>query len=151
MLLNIFLGIAEGALEAAKQYTVTHSRPWYTSGYEKATDDPSIQSKYGHYWIRLQSAIGLADRAAEKAAQSWDKQFDLTEEERGETAVLVAAANVLADQVGLEITNGIFEVMVEVMGARSATRKNAFDCYWRDVRTHTLHNTAEYKRRTVGK
>ncbi|GEN36294.1 acyl-CoA dehydrogenase family protein [Aneurinibacillus danicus] len=147
VLLNIFLGIAEGALEAAKQYTVTHSKPWYTSGYEKATDDPSIQSKYGYYWIRIQSAIGLADRAAEKAAQAWDKQFDLTEKERGETAVLVAAANVLAGEVSIEVTNGIFEVM----GARSASRKHNFDRYWRDVRTHTLHNPAEYKRRTVGK
>ncbi|WP_028389734.1 acyl-CoA dehydrogenase family protein [Bacillus cihuensis] len=147
VLLNVFVGIAQGALEEARQYTLTQSKPWYTSGYQKAIEDPSIQNKYGHYWINLQSAIGLADRAAEKFSQAWEKGLSLSAEERGETAVLVAAANVLAGEVALEITNGIFEVM----GARSATRKNGFDRYWRDVRTHTLHNPAEYKRHTVGK
>jgi alkylation response protein AidB-like acyl-CoA dehydrogenase len=36
------------------------------------------------------------------------------------------------------------------MGARSATQANGFDRFWRNVRTHTLHNPAEYKKRTVG-
>lgn len=147
VLLNVFLGVAEGALQEAKTYTTTHSRPWFISGYEKATDEPFTQSKYGYFWIRLQSALSLADRAAAKASQAFAKKFDLTVDERGETAVLVAAANVLAGEVSVEITNGIFEVM----GARSASKKNSFDRYWRDVRTHTLHNPAEYKRRTVGK
>ena len=36
------------------------------------------------------------------------------------------------------------------MGARSATNANGYDRFWRNVRTHTLHNPAEYKKRTVG-
>lgn len=146
VLLNVFIGIAEGALNEAREYTLTQTKPWYTSGYEKAIDDPSIQSKYGYYVIRLKSAQTLADQAAKVASDAFDKNLALTAEERGEAAVIVAAANVFAGEVAVEITSGVFEVM----GARSASYQNNFDRYWRDVRTHTLHNPAEYKKRTVG-
>ncbi|WP_146550120.1 acyl-CoA dehydrogenase family protein [Rummeliibacillus suwonensis] len=144
--LNVFTGIAEGALLEAKQYTLTKSKPWYTSGYERAIDDPYIQSKYGYYVIRLKSAQALADQAAKIASDSFDKNLELTIEERGEVAVIVAAANVLTGEVAVEIANGIFELM----GARSAAYQNNFDRYWRNVRTQTLHNPAEYKKRTLG-
>ncbi|MCJ2056935.1 monooxygenase, partial [Methylobacterium sp. J-048] len=58
----------------------------------------------------------------------------------------IAAANVYAGTIALEVTSQIFEVM----GARSATNANGFDRFWRNVRIHTLHNPAEYKTRTVG-
>ena len=71
--------------------------------------------------------------------------FDVNAE-RGAAAVAVAAANVLAGEVALLVSEKIFEVM----GARSATRANGFDRFWRNVRTHTLHNPAAYKVLTVG-
>lgn len=147
VLLNVFLGIAEGALLAAKEYTLTQSKPWYTSGYTKATEEPFIQSKYGDYVIRLKAAQLLANEAAKKASNAFTKGFSLSIEERGEAAVAVAAANVLAGETAVEITSKVFELM----GARSASYKNNFDRYWRDVRTHTLHNPAEYKKRAVGR
>ena len=147
VLLNVFVGIAEGALLAAKQYTLTQSKPWYTSGLEKATEEAYIQSKYGDYTIRLKATQLLANEAATRASKAFAKGDALTSEERGETAVQVAGANVLAGETAVEITSGIFELM----GARSASYKNNFDRYWRDVRTHTLHNPADYKKRTVGK
>ena len=61
-------------------------------------------------------------------------------------AVEIAAANALAGELALEVTEEIFEVM----GARSATRDLGFDRFWRNVRIHTLHNPAHYKLRTVG-
>jgi hypothetical protein len=36
------------------------------------------------------------------------------------------------------------------MGARSSDRAYGYDRFLRNVRTHTLHNPAEYKTRTVG-
>jgi len=74
------------------------------------------------------------------------KGQDLTEDDRGGTAIAVASANVLAGRVALEVTSEIFEVM----GARSAVRPYGFDRFWRNVRIHTLHNPAEYKTRNVG-
>ena len=146
VLLNVFIGSAQGALIAARNYTVTQSRPWIYSGVERHSDDPWIKRQYGDLSIKVQAATALADRAAEAIDAAFTKGAELTAEDRGRTAVAVAAANVLAGKVALEVTSEIFEVM----GARSAVRQNGFDRFWRNVRIHTLHNPAEYKARNVG-
>lgn len=146
VLLNVFIGSAQGALIAARDYTNEKSRPWIHSGVEKHTDDPWIKRVYGDLYIKTQAATLLADQAAEALDDVWAKGRDLTERERGGAAIKIASANVFAGNVALEVTNQIFEVM----GARSATNANGFDRFWRNVRIHTLHNPAEYKTRNVG-
>lgn len=145
-LTNIFIGIAQGALEAARDYTTTNSRPWFTSGVETAAQDPYIVQHYGEMWIELQAAIALADRAAMQVQQAWEKEHQLTAAERGECAVAIATAKVLAAQAGLNITSKIFEVM----GSRATASKYGFDRFWRNLRTFTLHDPVDYKIRTVG-
>jgi alkylation response protein AidB-like acyl-CoA dehydrogenase len=146
VLLNVFIGQAIGALEEAKDYTRTKSRPWVYSGHDRHSDDPWVKRVYGELHIRLRGAELLADSALEALNGAWAKGPALTATERGEAAITVAAANVHAGEVALDVTQRIFEVM----GARSATRANGFDRFWRNVRTHTLHNPAEYKTRNVG-
>jgi alkylation response protein AidB-like acyl-CoA dehydrogenase len=146
VLLNVFIGTAQGALAAARDYTVTKSRPWIYSGVERHVDDPWIKRQYGELWTKVQAATALADRAAQAIDAAYAKGAALTADERGQTAIAVASANVLAGKVGLEVTSEIFEVM----GARSAVRAHGFDRFWRNVRIHTLHNPAEYKTRNVG-
>lgn len=146
VLLNVFVGTAQGALAAARDYTVTKSRPWIYSGVERHIDDPWIKRQYGELWTKVQAATALADRAARAIDAAYAKGAALTAEERGQTAIAVASANVLAGKVALEVTSEIFEVM----GARSAVRTYGFDRFWRNVRIHTLHNPAEYKTRNVG-
>jgi alkylation response protein AidB-like acyl-CoA dehydrogenase len=48
--------------------------------------------------------------------------------------------------VSLDITSRIFELM----GARATASKYRFDRFWRNVRTHTLHDPVFYKAREVG-
>ncbi|MFC7442094.1 acyl-CoA dehydrogenase family protein [Laceyella putida] len=146
ILANIFVGSAEGAIAEAKEYTTKFSRPWLASGVEKASQDPSTLRQYGEFWVEIESAVSLVEKAADKVDQVWEKEYNLSEEERGECAVLVAAANVLGGKVGLDISNRIFEVM----GARSTASKYGFDRFWRNIRTHTLHNPVEYKLRNIG-
>lgn len=146
VLLNVFIGTAQGALAAARDYTVTKSRPWIYSGVEQHVDDPWIKRQYGELWTKVQAATALADRAAQAIDSAYAKGAALTADERGQTAIAVASANVLAGKVALEVTSEIFEVM----GARSAVRAHGFDRFWRNVRIHTLHNPAEYKTRNVG-
>lgn len=146
VLLNIFIGQAWGALEAARAYTLDESRPWIYSGYERHQDDPWVRRTYGDLVLRLQAAELLADAALKALADAWARGPALTGDERGAAAVAVAAANALAGEVALLISEKIFEVM----GARSATRANGFDRFWRNIRTHTLHNPAAYKVLTVG-
>lgn len=146
VLLNVFVGSAQGALAAARDYTVTKSRPWIYSDVERHVDDPWIKRQYGELWTKVQAATALADRAAQAMDAAYTKGAALTADERGQTAIAVACANVLAGKVALEVTSEIFEVM----GARSAVRAYGFDRFWRNVRIHTLHNPAEYKTRNVG-
>ncbi|WNZ27001.1 monooxygenase [Leptolyngbya sp. NK1-12] len=142
----VYLGIAEGALEAAKHYTITQTRPWITSGVDSATKDPYILYHYGEFWIELQAAISLADQTAEKVTAAWEKKAALTHQERGEVAVSVSAAKALATKAGLNIANRIFEVT----GTRSTATHYGFDRYWRDLRTFTLHDPVDYKLRDIG-
>jgi alkylation response protein AidB-like acyl-CoA dehydrogenase len=142
----VYLGIANGAFEAGKEYTQTNTRPWITSGVESVTEDPYILHHYGELWISLQAAIGLADQAAQKVQIAWEKDIALTYKERGEVAIAVFAAKALATRVGLDITNRIFEVT----GTRATATRYGFDRYWRDLRTFTLHDPVDYKLRGVG-
>nr|RNJ68875.1 MAG: hypothetical protein EDM05_13080 [Leptolyngbya sp. IPPAS B-1204] len=142
----VYLGIAEAALEAAKHYTTTQTRPWITSCVDSATKDPYILYHYGEFWIELQAAISLADQTAEKVTAAWEKKDSLTHQERGEVAVSVSAAKALATKAGLDIANRIFEVT----GTRSTATHYGFDRYWRDLRTFTLHDPVDYKLRDIG-
>ncbi|UBF27248.1 acyl-CoA dehydrogenase family protein [Kovacikia minuta CCNUW1] len=142
----VYLGIAEGAFEAAKDYTTTSTRPWITSGVEQASKDPYIMHHYGEFWIQLKAAIALADQAAQQLQAAWEKGDALTFAERGEVAIAISVAKAFAARAGLDITNRIFEVM----GARATAAKYGFDRYWRDLRTFTLHDPVDYKIRDVG-
>ena len=145
-LANIYLGIAQGAFVAAKQYTRTTTRPWLTSNVESATQDPYILQQYGNLYVDLQAAELLTDKAGELLQAAWDQQWNLTAEQRGECAVAIATAKVAATRVGLEVTNRMFEVM----GARSTNGKHGFDRYWRNLRTFTLHDPVDYKVKDIG-
>jgi len=147
VLLNVFIGTAQGALRAAREYTVNQSRPWIHSGVERHTDDPWVRRQYGELYVKTQSATALADRALKALDHVAARGQALTADERGEAAVKIAAANVLAGEVALQVASEIFEVT----GARSAVRKHGLDRFWRNARIHTLHNPAEYKTRNVGR
>ncbi|MEW5861297.1 MAG: acyl-CoA dehydrogenase family protein [Cyanobacteriota bacterium] len=143
---HVYLGIAEGALEAARDYTTTMTRPWITSGVDRASKDPYILQHYGELWTELKAAIALCSQAAQQVQTAWEKGLTLTHEERGEVAIAVYTAKAFTTKVGLDITTRIFEVM----GARSTAAKYGFDRYWRDLRTFTLHDPVDYKLRDIG-
>lgn len=145
-LANIYLGIAEGAFLAAKQYTQTETRPWLTANVESATQDPYILQHYGNLWVDLQAASCLTEKAGDVLQSAWDQGWELTETERGNCAIAIATAKVATTRVGLAIANQMFELM----GARSTHSKYGFDRYWRNLRTFTLHDPVDYKIRDLG-
>lgn len=142
----VYLGIAEGAMESAREYIMTAARPWMNSGVDKAASDPYVMRQYGELWTALQAAISLADCAAEQVQEAWEKGYALTAEERGEAAIAISTAKYFATKVGTDITNRIFEVM----GARATASRYGFDRYWRDLRTFSLHDPADYKLKAIG-
>ncbi|MBD2153807.1 acyl-CoA dehydrogenase family protein [Leptolyngbya sp. FACHB-16] len=143
---NFYLGIALGAFEEAKKYTLSTTRPWIFSPAQVAAEDPYIVEQYGNLWVNLLATISHADYVGTVLQTAWEKGEQLTAEERGQTAVAIASAKVLSTRVALETTSKIFEVT----GTRSAASKYRFDRFWRNVRTHTLHDPVAYKVYEVG-
>jgi len=143
---SFYLGIARGALETGAEYTRTTTRPWLHGGQERAVDEPYQLDLYGDYQSKLWAVEALADAVAQEALEIHRNAWNVTAEQRGEHEVRVAAVKARATDVALEITSGIFEGL----GSRATASHLAFDRFWRNVRTHTLHDPVAYKRREVG-
>ncbi|KAK0672116.1 acyl-CoA dehydrogenase/oxidase [Cercophora samala] len=150
---NFYLGIALGALDFAKKYTTTSTRAWPYGGdnKEKATDEFYILSTYGNFFAHLRAAEALTDQAGAEADRIYgtyqDNRSAFPIEERGEWAELVASVKVVTTDVGLRVTAGVFEVT----GSRATASKVGLDRFWRDIRTHTLHDPVAYKNRELGR
>jgi alkylation response protein AidB-like acyl-CoA dehydrogenase len=144
---NLYLGIARGALRAAIAYTTDIARPWQASGVARSADDPFIQQRYGDLHLLVKPATVLADQAAEALDGAFAIGHALTAEERAEVAIAVAEAKVLAHRAALAVTTELFDNT----GARSTSSRYGFDRFWRNARTHTLHDPIDYKVRDIGR
>ena len=149
---NFYLGISLGALAFASNYTAKSTRSWPFGGDNKdsATDEFYILERYGNFKAHLRAAEALADRAGSEVANVYAKygeRRDISARERGELAEWVASVKVVTTDTGLRVTSGVFEVT----GARATGKKVGLDRFWRDVRTHTLHDPVAYKNRELGR
>lgn len=136
-------GIARGALEATIDLVRNHARPWIDSGQERASDDPYTIQAIGDIVIRLHAAEALLERAG--------RQLDATIaapdlESIGLAKVAVAEAKVLTTDVALLASSKLFELA----GTRSTLGVHNLDRFWRDARTHTLHDPVRWKYHAVG-
>jgi alkylation response protein AidB-like acyl-CoA dehydrogenase len=144
---NLYLGIGEGAFEAARDYIAKEARPWFASGVASAGADPLVQHRFGKLWLKLRPAVVLADHAAQELERLFGLGTAVTAQQRGELAVAVAEAKVLAHTAGIDISNEMFELT----GARSTSAKFGYDRFWRNARVHTLHDPVDYKIRDLGR
>jgi alkylation response protein AidB-like acyl-CoA dehydrogenase len=147
VLVNLYVGIAQGALMAAKGYTLEKAKPWFTSGALTSADDLYVQHHYGELWVKLRAAEVLTDLAVKIASTYFLRKPEITLDERGETAIAVAEAKVAAHHAVLEITTRLFDIT----GAGATKRDYGFDRFWRNARTHTLHDPLDYKLRDLGR
>ncbi|SFI57685.1 MULTISPECIES: acyl-CoA dehydrogenase family protein [unclassified Pseudomonas] len=143
---HMFLGIAEGAFEEARNYTLTETRAWHKSSAEDVRRDPYVLHHYGEFWVALEGVRLLVERAADLLDQAWAKGPNLSETERGQLAIAIATAKVAATQQGLELCSRLFEVT----GARSTHASLRLDRHWRNLRTQTLHDPVDYKLHELG-
>jgi alkylation response protein AidB-like acyl-CoA dehydrogenase len=146
---NVYLGLAEGALAAARGYLRDEARPWFASSPEvaAATDDPYVQHRFGQFRVLVRPAQLLADAAAVELDDAFRRGAHLTARERGEVALAVAEAKILAHKAAIEIGSQMFELT----GARSTAARHGFDRFWRNARVHTLHDPVDYKLRDLGR
>ncbi|WET12626.1 acyl-CoA dehydrogenase family protein [Pseudomonas sp. D3] len=143
---HMFLGIAEGAFDEARNYTLTETRAWHKSTAEDVRQDPYVLHHYGEFWVALQGVRLLVERAATQLDQAWAKGPNLSENERGQLAIAIATAKVAASRQGLELCSRLFEVT----GARSTHASLRLDRHWRNLRTQSLHDPVDYKLHELG-
>ena len=147
ILTNLYLGVGEGAFAAALRYTKDEARPWLTANVQRAHEDPYTQHRYGEFRVALRAAQAVADDAARTLQTALDQGAALDAVARGDTALAVSEAKVLAHRAGLEVSTQF----LELTGARSTSSRYGFDRFWRNVRVHTLHDPVDYKLRDLGR
>jgi alkylation response protein AidB-like acyl-CoA dehydrogenase len=146
MLAQVYAGLAAGALDAGAEYTRDHARAWTLSGVDSASADPYVLAGYGELVAASRAAGYAVDAAVAALADADERGFSLTHAERAEAAIAVSSAKIVASRAALESASKVFEFT----GARSTAGKYAFDRFWRNARTLTLHDPIVYKAREVG-
>jgi alkylation response protein AidB-like acyl-CoA dehydrogenase len=142
----LYLGIAEGALEAAGHYVRTAGRPWPESGLADAGQDPYHLQLLGRLSAGVAAGIALADSAAVQYQAALEKGPALTAQEWGELALRISQAKSVASEISVETSTQIFQAT----GARSTANRHGLDIFWRNVRTHSVHDPLPYRQREVG-
>lgn len=136
-------GIAQGAIKETIHYIRQYSRPWIDSGLDKATEDPYTIASIGDLTIKLHAAealLNIAGDAIDIAILS-ELEADVTK-----ATLAVAEAKVLTTDIALLSSNKLFELA----GTRSTLSEFNLDRYWRNARTHTLHDPVRWKYHIIG-
>ena len=139
----IDLGIGQGALAATLPFVRERSRPWIDAGIERASDDPLTIAQIGDIAVRLRAAEALVRRAARIVAAA---QADPHDRSVAEASIAVAEARVLTTTASLDAGTRLFELA----GTGATLDGLGLDRFWRNARTHTLHDPVRWKYHAVG-
>ncbi|MFJ3802461.1 acyl-CoA dehydrogenase family protein [Streptomyces sp. NPDC090088] len=143
---NIYLAITQAALAHARTLTLARPNAWFLSSVDRYANDPVLHRVIGELVARTAAVEALADALNRRFGDVVGRGGAVSAEDRAEIEVAVAALKVVATEVGLDATSRIFEAT----GASSTASRNGLDRYWRDIRTHSLHDPVEYKKIEVG-
>ncbi|UGT70537.1 SfnB family sulfur acquisition oxidoreductase [Nocardia gipuzkoensis] len=138
-------GIARGALSAATDFVRTKSRPWFEAGVTNAVDDPLLIQRFGE----LSVAVTAAEATLSSAGWAVDAatRTDPSADSAAQASLAVATAKVLADRAANDVSAALFEVG----GTRSAAADLNLHHFWRNARTHTLHDPVRWKYQHIGR
>ncbi|OBB62063.1 SfnB family sulfur acquisition oxidoreductase [Mycolicibacterium monacense] len=139
----IDVGIATGALAAGVRQA-ERARPHFEANVATAVDDPTLIQAAAELTVTVRGAQALLVEAARAVDAATEH---LTEESAAAASVAVAVAKVAAVRASLEAATGLFELG----GTRSASVSGNLSRYWRDARTHTLHDPVRWKLQHIGR
>ncbi|NKY88973.1 SfnB family sulfur acquisition oxidoreductase [Nocardia veterana] len=144
-------GIARGALDAAADFVRTRSRPWFEADVVRASDDPLVIQRIGELAVIVAAAeatLEVAGRVVDRViAEPGAAAPDGAAASAAEASIAVATAKITADRAANEVSAALFEVS----GTRSAAADLNLDRFWRNARTHTLHDPVRWKYQHIGR
>ena len=143
---NLYLAVAQGALAQARELTLARSNAWFLSGVERYADDPVVHRVLGELVARTVAVEALADRLNRRYDEVIALGAATTADDRAAIELEVAALKVVSTEVGLEVSSRVYEVT----GASSTKNSIGLDVFWRNIRTHSLHDPVDYKKIEVG-
>ncbi len=143
---NIYLGIAEGALALARKLTLARPNSWFLSGVDRYSEDPITHRVFGELVAQTVAVEALADRVNRQYDDAVALAGATTDEDRARIEIAVAQLKVVSSEVGVDVANRVFEVA----GASATKLSYGLDVYWRNIRTHSLHDPVDYKKIEVG-
>lgn len=136
-------GIGHGALAATLPFIRDHARPWIDARVERASDDPLLLHQIGNVHVRLRAADALIARAARlvDAAQQHPSADSVAQ-----ASIAVAQAKALSTTASVLAGSKLFELA----GTGSTLAEYGLDRFWRNARTHTLHDPVRWKYHHIG-
>lgn len=135
-------GIARGALDDARDYLQAKARPSteaVRAGATRAVEDPHVLHRYGRAAVDVRAAEALLADAARELEVIGLVPADAEAAARGSLAV--AAAKAFASDVAVRVASELFALC----GTSSAQGKYDLDRHWRNARTHSVHDPADWK------
>lgn len=136
-------GIAEAALAETVRFVRTISRPTRDSGVDQASLDPYVIAIAGEMKIRADASGALLDRAGRFVDAA---TAEPTEDTVAAASIAVAEAKVATTEAALFVSSKLIE-----LGGSSATlAEHGLDRYWRNARTHTVHDPLRWKYKFIG-
>ncbi|MFJ5262589.1 acyl-CoA dehydrogenase family protein [Streptomyces sp. NPDC088387] len=140
------LGMAEGVLAEAREYSRTGHAPWHPTWSAGSPQDPQALTTHGELTVLTRAASALADQAREAVQGGLSRGDGITYDEYAEISALVAMAEAASSRAVQECTSRA----LDIVGARAASSRLGFDRFWRNARTHTLYEPAGHRLRDVG-
>jgi alkylation response protein AidB-like acyl-CoA dehydrogenase len=143
---NIYLAVAEGALAQARTLTLARPNAWFLSTADRYADDPIVHRTVGELVARTRAVEALADALGHQFDTAIARGGATTAADRAELEIAIAGLKVVSTEVGLEVSSRVYEVT----GASSTKSSIGLDVFWRNIRTHSLHDPVDYKKIEVG-
>ncbi|WP_421696577.1 SfnB family sulfur acquisition oxidoreductase [Aestuariivirga sp.] len=140
---GIQAGLARRALAQAKSFVGTSSRAWKYSGVERAANDPYTVAGIGDLEVRVAASdavLARAGRVVEAAVSA------PSEDTVAAASIAVAEAKALSTETALHVTSKL----IEFAGSRGTLVQHNLDRFWRNARTHSVHDPVRWKYNAIG-
>ena len=140
----IDLGIARGALRETGAFVRERSRPFAEAHVTRADQDPLLLERFGRVRVHVHAAEALLTRAAAALDAA---RADPGDDAHIAAAVAVAEAKAMTTEAALDAATTLFELA----GSYATRAVFGLDRFWRDARTHTLHDPVRWKYHAIGR